>query len=73
MEHSSHFAALVGIDWSDAKHCIELNGKVWLLSANNDYQPIEIREADDFEVWRRVLHSIKSHQDTETLIYARGD
>jgi DNA polymerase V len=37
------------------------DGKVWLLSENEQYRPIEIKEEMDFEVWGRVLYSISSH------------
>jgi DNA polymerase V len=36
-------------------------GKIWLLAANESYQPIEITEEMDFEVWGKVLWSIRSH------------
>jgi DNA polymerase V len=36
-------------------------GKIWLLSANESYQPIEITEEMDFEVWGKVLWSIRGH------------
>lgn len=35
------------------------NGKVWLISENEDYAPIEITEKMDFEVWGKVLYSIQ--------------
>ena len=41
--------------------CIEGSGKIWLLPANERYEPIEITEEMDFEVWGRVMHSIKTH------------
>ena len=37
------------------------DGRVWLLSENEQYRPIEIKEEMDFEVWGRVLYSISSH------------
>ncbi len=37
------------------------SGKIWLLSENEYYQPIEIKEGMDFEVWGRVLYSISTH------------
>lgn len=37
------------------------NGKVWLLPENEDYQPIEVTEEMDFEVWGKVLYSIQQH------------
>jgi phage repressor protein C with HTH and peptisase S24 domain len=35
--------------------------RVFLLSDNEAYAPIEITEEMDFEVWGRVLHSIQTH------------
>lgn len=37
------------------------DGKIWLLAANESYQPIEITEDMDFEVWGKVLWSIRGH------------
>jgi DNA polymerase V len=37
------------------------DGKIWLLSENDHYQPIEIKEGMEFEVWGRVLYSISAH------------
>lgn len=37
------------------------DGKIELLSANESYEPIEITADMDFEVWGRVLWSIRSH------------
>jgi phage repressor protein C with HTH and peptisase S24 domain len=36
-------------------------GRVSLLTDNEAYDPIEINEEMDFEVWGRVLHSIQDH------------
>ena len=35
-------------------------GRIWLMPENEDYQPIEVIEGMDFEVWGRVMHSIRS-------------
>ena len=35
------------------------DGKIWLLSENENYPPIEVTERTDFEVWGKVLHSIQ--------------
>lgn len=37
------------------------DGRVWLLSENEHYAPIEVSEETDFEVWGRVLYSIQPH------------
>ena len=37
------------------------NGRILLLPENENYQPIEITEDIDFEVWGRVLYSIQPH------------
>jgi DNA polymerase V len=36
-------------------------GRVWLLSENELFAPIEICEEDDFEIWGRVMYSIQEH------------
>lgn len=36
-------------------------GRIWLLSENEQYPPIEITEDMEFEVWGRVLYSIAAH------------
>lgn len=36
------------------------DGRIWLLSENDFYQPIEIKHEHDFEVWGRVMHAIQS-------------
>ena len=37
------------------------DGCVWLMPENIDYEPLEVTEAMDFEVWGRVTHSIRAH------------
>jgi DNA polymerase V len=37
------------------------DNRVWLLSENELFPPIEVRESDDFEIWGRVMYSIQSH------------
>ena len=37
------------------------DGRVWLLSKNPCFQPIEITEEMEFEVWGRVMWSITPH------------
>ncbi|HVF56248.1 MAG TPA: translesion error-prone DNA polymerase V autoproteolytic subunit [Pyrinomonadaceae bacterium] len=37
------------------------DGRVWLIPENELYQPIEVIDGMDFEVWGRVMHSIRSH------------
>jgi DNA polymerase V len=34
------------------------SGRVWLMPENDKYQPIEVIESMDFEVWGRVMHAI---------------
>ncbi len=36
------------------------DGKVWLMPENDKYEPIQINEEMDFEVWGKVLHVIRS-------------
>jgi DNA polymerase V len=37
------------------------DGQVWLMPENSAYSPIKVTEEMDFEVWGRVMHSIRSH------------
>jgi DNA polymerase V len=37
------------------------DGRVRLLPENENYQPIEVTEIMDFEVWGKVLYSIQPH------------
>ena len=37
------------------------DGRVWLLSENELFEPIEVGEGEDFEIWGRVMYSIQSH------------
>ena len=39
---------------------IGADGRIRLLSANENYRPIEVTEEMDFEVWGRVLYSIQT-------------
>jgi DNA polymerase V len=34
-------------------------GRVWLKPANKNYEPIEVREGEEFEVWGRVMYAIQ--------------
>lgn len=36
-------------------------GLVWLLPANNAYQPIKVTSENDFMIWGIVTYSIKNH------------
>lgn len=42
-------------------------GRVWLHSANDNYQPIEITEGDEAEVWGVVTHSITPHSQPQSM------
>ncbi len=53
--------ARIGDDLCVKKLHIEADGSVWLISENAAYQPIEIKEEYDFEVWGRVMYSIQHH------------
>ena len=37
-----------------------IDGRPWLYSANEDYDPIEVTEDTDFEIWGRVTFAITS-------------
>ena len=47
-------------DFTVKKLCLQ-DGKIQLLASNDSYQPIEITEEMDFEVWGKVLWSIRGH------------
>jgi DNA polymerase V len=36
-------------------------GRVWLMPENDLYQPSEVIDGMDFEVWGKVMHSIRSY------------
>ena len=40
------------------KHVLQKDSRVWLYPANPDYQPIEVKECDDFSVWGVVTYTI---------------
>jgi DNA polymerase V len=37
-----------------------IDGRPWLYSANEEYEPIEVTEDTDFEIWGRVTFAITS-------------
>jgi DNA polymerase V len=37
------------------------HGRIWLMPENDRFQPIEVIESMDFEVWGRVMHAIRSY------------
>ncbi|HEX5081812.1 MAG TPA: hypothetical protein VFY40_07195 [Blastocatellia bacterium] len=37
-----------------------INGRPWLYPANDEYEPIEISEGADFEIWGCVTFTITS-------------
>lgn len=53
--------ARVGSEMTVKRLAIEKDGRIFLCSANEDYQPIEITDETDFEVWGRVMYSIQKH------------
>ena len=53
--------ARIGSEFMVKKLRIEKDGCIWLLSENTAYQPIQVTESMDFEVWGRVMHSIQSY------------
>ena len=53
--------ARIGTEFMVKRLHTDEDGRVWLLSENEAYQPIRITEEMDFEVWGRVLHSIQAH------------
>ncbi len=53
--------ARIGSEFMVKKLHIEKDGRIWLLSENAAYQPIQITEEMDFEVWGKVTHSIQTY------------
>lgn len=37
------------------------DGRLWLMPANDDYEPIEVTEGMEFEVWGKVTWSFRQH------------
>jgi DNA polymerase V len=52
--------ARVGDELCVKRFCTE-GGRILLTPANDLYQPIEITEGMDFEIWGRVTYSIQRH------------
>lgn len=48
-----------------------IEGRPWLYSENDAYEPVAITEAMDFEIWGRVTHSITSHCPTASSVVAK--
>lgn len=53
--------ARIGSEFMVKRLHVEKDGRIWLLSENAAYQPIQITEEMDFEVWGKVTHSIQSY------------
>lgn len=53
--------ARIGSEFMVKRLRVEKDGRIWLLSENTAYQPIQITEEMDFEVWGKVTHSIQSY------------
>ncbi|HEX9929305.1 MAG TPA: translesion error-prone DNA polymerase V autoproteolytic subunit [Pyrinomonadaceae bacterium] len=48
------------------------DGRIWLLSKNEKYPPIEVRSGDDFEIWGVVLHAIHSFRGKNKVGSVKG-
>jgi DNA polymerase V len=59
-EHGDVVIARVFAEFVVRKLCVE-GGRLRLLPGNDAYQPIEITEDMDFEVWGKVLWSFRAH------------
>lgn len=60
--HEGHVVvARVGDELCVKRLSICDEGRIWLLSENDQYPPILITEGVDFEVWGRVVYSISAH------------
>jgi DNA polymerase V len=53
--------ARLGCEFTVKRLHTEEDGSIWLVSENTSYEPIQITEGVDFEVWGRVMYSIHRH------------
>jgi DNA polymerase V len=53
--------ARLGQEFTVKRLRIEEDGRIRLVSENPAYEPIEVAEGTDFEVWGRVMYSIHRH------------
>lgn len=53
--------ARLGQEFTVKRLHTEEDGRIRLLSENPSYEPIEVTEGMDFEVWGRVMYSIHRH------------
>jgi len=58
--------ARVGEDFC-VKQLRIIQGRFWLYPANDNFQPIEIAEGDDVEVWGVVTHAITDLNQPKSL------
>ena len=49
-----------------------IDGRPWLYSANEQYEPIEVTEDTDFEIWGRVTFAITSFVHKQLGSYMNG-
>ena len=53
--------ARIGCEFTVKRLRIEEDGRVRLVSENPSYEPLQVQEGTDFEVWGRVMYSIHRH------------
>jgi DNA polymerase V len=53
--------ARLGHEFTVKRLHTEEDGSIWLVSENHSYEPIQVTEGMDFEVWGRVMYSIHRH------------
>ena len=59
--HEGHvIVARIGDELTVKRFCVE-GGRILLKPDNPEYEPIEVTEGVDFEVWGRVIYSIHRH------------
>jgi DNA polymerase V len=56
-KHNDIVIAAVGGELTVKRLCVK-HGKPWLLPANPDYRPIQIKEGSELYVWGVVIHAI---------------
>lgn len=60
VEHEDIAVVRIGTDFTVKKICFE-DGKLFLVPANESYKTIEVTEESDFEVWGKVMWSVRPH------------
>ena len=60
--------ARLGCEFTVKRLHTEEDGSIWLISENPSYEPIQITEGMDFEVWGRVLSRPEDNKEVPAAI-----